>query len=55
MPVLAADGMAEDPKAGHDLVPVQVCPLQVAPLLAGAGVALTPVEQPPVVKGHDVA
>ena len=55
MLILVADGLAEDPQAGHDLVPVQVRPLQMAPLPAGAGVALTPVEQPPVVKGHDVA
>ena len=55
MLVLSADGLAEDPQAGHDLVPVQVRPLQVEPLPAGAGVTLTPVEQPPVVKGHDVA
>jgi len=53
--VLAGHRLAQQPQAGHDLVPVQVGALQEPPLVPRAGVAPAAVEQAPVVKGHDVA
>lgn len=52
---LPVDGFAEDPEAGHHLVPVQVSAFQVSQPVRSADVAPPPVQQAPVVEGHDVA
>lgn len=48
------DGLAEYSEARHDLVPVQVDALQVTHPVRIADVALPPVQQAAVVKGHQV-
>lgn len=50
----AVDGLAEYSKARHDFVPVQVDALQVTHPVWIADVALPPVQQAAVVKGHQV-
>lgn len=48
------DGPTQQPQAGHDLVPVQVRPLQVSRTHRVGCVGAAPVQQSPVIEGDDV-
>ncbi len=52
--VISTDSFLEDPETGHDLIPVQICSFKMSCVLTSWQVALSAMQQTPVIEGHQV-